>query len=46
MAGCVLGKTDADIARAIDTIKRRNAESNQIDRDKAKYRAASGASVR
>ena len=46
MAGCVLGKTDADIARAIDTIKRRNAERNQIERDKAKYKAASGASVR
>jgi hypothetical protein len=46
MAGCVLGRTDQDIARAIDTIKRRNAETNQIERDKAKYRAASGASAR
>jgi pimeloyl-ACP methyl ester carboxylesterase len=46
MAGCVLGKSDPDIARAIDTIKRRNAEINQTARDKAKYRAASGAAGR
>jgi hypothetical protein len=39
VAGCVLGKSSADIARAATTIDRRNAEMNQSREDKAKAKA-------
>jgi len=41
MAGCVLGRSDADIARALGTLVRRNAETNQRLQDEA--RAKTGA---
>jgi dienelactone hydrolase len=46
MAGCVLGKPDADIARAVGTITRRNAEINQRKRDEAKTKTATSAMAR
>jgi hypothetical protein len=46
MAGCVLGKRDSDIAHAVSTIIRRNGEINQSRQDKAKFKAASGATAR
>jgi hypothetical protein len=39
MAGCVLGKPDADITRAVATLIRRNSEINQSKRDKAEAKA-------
>jgi pimeloyl-ACP methyl ester carboxylesterase len=40
MGGCVLGRSDADIARAIDTLVRRNADTNQRLQDEARAKSA------
>jgi hypothetical protein len=43
MAGCLLGKPDADIARAVGTIVRRNVEiNNQHKQEEAKAKGAIG----
>ena len=39
MAGCLLRKTQLDIANAASTIVRRNSLANQINEDKAKFKA-------
>lgn len=39
MGGCVLGRSDADIARAIDTLVRRNADINQRLQDEARAKS-------
>ncbi len=39
-AGCVLGKRDEDITRAVGTIIRRDTDLNQLQRDKAAAKAA------
>jgi dienelactone hydrolase len=41
MAGCVLGRSDADIARAVETLVRRNAEINRRQQDEARAKNAS-----
>jgi hypothetical protein len=40
MGGCVLGRSDAEIARAIGTLNRRNAETNQRLQDEARTKSA------
>jgi pimeloyl-ACP methyl ester carboxylesterase len=40
MGGCVLGRSDADIARAIGTLVRRNAETNLRLQDEARAKSA------
>jgi len=40
VAGCVLGKSDAEIATAVSTIVKRNAESNERERREAALAAA------
>jgi hypothetical protein len=45
-AGCVLGKTDAEIARAVSTIVRRSAEYNERRRREASIKPGLAAAVR
>ena len=40
MGGCVLGRSDADIARAIGTLVRRNADTNRRLQDEARAKSA------
>jgi hypothetical protein len=40
MAGCVLGRHDDEIARAIGTMVRRNAETNRRQQDEARAKSA------
>jgi len=40
MGGCVLERSDADIARAIDTLVRRNADTNRRLQDEARAKSA------
>ena len=40
MGGCVLGRTDTEIARATDTLIRRNAEINRRLQDEARAKSA------
>jgi hypothetical protein len=44
--GCVLGKSDEDIARAIGTIVKRNAEYNELRRKEANAKASILAAAR
>jgi dienelactone hydrolase len=41
MAGCVLGRSDADIARALETLVRRNADTNRRQQDEERVKSAS-----
>ena len=40
MGGCVLGRHDDEIARAIGTLVRRNAETNRRQQDEARAKSA------
>jgi hypothetical protein len=40
MGGCVLGRSDTEIARATDTLLRRNAEINRRLQDEARAKSA------
>jgi hypothetical protein len=46
LAGCILDKHAPEILRAFSTVIRRNAQSNQLREDEAKYKAALGATAR
>jgi pimeloyl-ACP methyl ester carboxylesterase len=41
MAGCVLGRSDAEIARAVGTLVRRNADVNRLRQDEERARTTS-----
>jgi hypothetical protein len=44
-AGCVLGKSDQDIARAVNTIVRRSAEYNERRQKEATAKSGIGAAA-
>jgi hypothetical protein len=46
MGGCVLGKSDEEIARAVATLVKRNTEYNERRRNEARAKAAPGTAAR